>query len=239
MRSAGDLAELRPRVAGAQVLLDDQLLVGRGAARPGRPPAPNGSRDQRAICAGAKPSDAAQTSVPPRTTWMQTVSLPSAAPSADRIRARLDDGSADTRRSARPCSRVSWPRAEESISCPDSSAATSSGCVPDGSRSATTRPWRRTTIRSASRNIWSMSRLASRIVVPWARRLVISSSTCPASSTPSEAVGSSSTSSRGSLADRLGDCDQLALPAATASRSAASCPASGSPGSRSSDAAAA
>ena len=42
----------------------------------------------------------------------------------------------------------------------------SSGGCRAGSSSATTRPWRRTTMRSASRNIWSMSWLASRIVVP-------------------------------------------------------------------------
>ena len=70
------------------------------------------------------------------------------------------------------------------------------GLVRD-STSATIRPWRSTTIRSASRNIWSMSWQASRIVVPRSRRRAISCSTWADSMTPSEAVGSSSSSSRG------------------------------------------
>ena len=47
-----------------------------------------------------------------------------------------------------------------------------------GRTSATTRPCRSTTIRSASRNIWSMSWQASRTVVPCSRTPTISSSTC-------------------------------------------------------------
>ena len=50
-----------------------------------------------------------------------------AAPRADRIRLWLEPGSAETSRSVRPCSRVSWRRADESTSWPDSSATTSSG----------------------------------------------------------------------------------------------------------------
>ena len=46
---------------------------------------------------------------------MHSRSVLSAAPSADRISDRLDDGSAETSRSVSPCSRVSWRRAEESI----------------------------------------------------------------------------------------------------------------------------
>ena len=67
---------------------------------------------------------------------MHRRSVPSAAPSADKISDRLDDGSADTSRSARPCSRVSWRRAEASTCWPESSAATSSGWGSSGRRSA-------------------------------------------------------------------------------------------------------
>ena len=112
-----------------------------------------------------------------------------------------------------PCSRVSWRRAEVSICWPDSSATTSSGCVSVGRRSATIRPWRSTTMRSASRNIWSMSWQASMIVVPCSLRFMISASTCADSLTPSEAVGSSRASSRGLLAHRPRHRDQLPLPA--------------------------
>ena len=130
---------------------------------------------------------------------MHSCSVPRAAPSADRISDRLEEGSADTSRSARPCSRVSWRRAVESTGCPDSRATTSSGWVLSGSRSATIRPCRSTRIRSASRNIWSMSWHASRIVVPFSRSPAMSSSTWAASMTPSDAVGSSRASSRGWL----------------------------------------
>ena len=130
---------------------------------------------------------------------MHSRSLLSAAPSADKISDRLDDGSAETSRSVSPCSLVSWRRAEESTCWPESSATTSSGCVSPGRRSATMRPWRSTTMRSASRNIWSMSWQASKIVVLCSRRLMISSSTWADSLTPSEAVGSSRASSRGLL----------------------------------------
>ena len=61
----------------------------------------------------------------------------------------------------------------------------------------TTRPCRSTTIRSDSRNISPVSWQDSRIVVPCSRSRVISRSTSAASCTPSEAVGSSSSSSRG------------------------------------------
>ncbi len=134
---------------------------------------------------------------------MHSRSLPSAAPRADRISERLDDGSAEARRSASPCSRLSWRRADESTCWPATSAATSSGCTWSGSTSATIRPCRSTAIRSASRNIWSMSWQASRIVVPRSRNRAIRSSTWAASLTPSAAVGSSSSSSRGMRAIAL------------------------------------
>ena len=51
-----------------------------------------------------------------------------------------EDGSAATSRSASPCSRVSWRRAEESTDWPETSATTSSGCTSLGSTSVTTRP---------------------------------------------------------------------------------------------------
>src|SRR5580658_4587424 len=71
------------------------------AATPGGPPAgPRGSRDQAESSASGRPSEAAQFSVSPASRWMHRRSLPSAAPSADRISERLDDGSADTSRSA-------------------------------------------------------------------------------------------------------------------------------------------
>ena len=168
------------------------------AARPtGPPPGPNGSRAHGSSSPGVNPSDAAQNSVRSLTRWMHSRSLPSAAPSADRIRLRLEPGSAETRRSVSPCSLVSWRRALLSTCWPDSSATTSSGCVSAGRRSATIRPWRSTTMRSASRNIWSMSWQASKIVVPCSRRPMISSSTWADSLTPSAAVGSSRASSRG------------------------------------------
>ena len=123
---------------------------------------------------------------------MASRSLPSAAPSADRISESDEDGSAATSRPASPCSRVSWRRAEESTGWPETSATTSSGCTSLGETSVTTRPCRSTTIRSASRNISSVSCPDSRIVVPCARSRVISRSTSAASRTPSDAVGSSS-----------------------------------------------
>ncbi len=101
---------------------------------------------------------------------MQSRCTLSADPSADRISDRLEAGSAETSRSARPCSRVSWRRAEESIRWPDCSAATSSGWLEWGSSSPTTSPWRRTTIRSAIRNICSGSWLTSSTVVPRSRK---------------------------------------------------------------------
>ena len=108
---------------------------------------------------------------------MHSRSLPSAAPSADKISDRLDDGSAETSRSVSPCSRVSCWRAEESTCWPEISAITSSACASVVRRSPTIRPCRRTTMRSASRNIWSMSWQASKIVVPCRRSPRISSST--------------------------------------------------------------
>ena len=170
------------------------------AARPTGPPAgPAGSRAQAAASGGGRPSEAAQTSPSSVARWMHSRSADSAAPSADRISDRLDDGSAETSRSASPCSRVSWPRADELTCWPEISARTSSGCASSGRRSPTTRPWRSTTMRSASRNIWSMSWQAIMIVVPCPCSRVISSSTCRDSCTPSEAVGSSRSSSCGSL----------------------------------------
>ena len=95
---------------------------------PGRPAAaPTGRRDQAAICRLVNPSAAAHASAPPLATWMHAARTPSAEPSADRISDRLDDGSAEISRSASPCSRVSWRRAEESTCWPDCSAARSSG----------------------------------------------------------------------------------------------------------------
>ena len=116
-------AERRPGAARPDVLLDDRLLGGgrqadRAARRAEGQPGPCGL-----AAAGGRPSDAAQTSACSALRWMHSRSLPSAAPSADRISDRLDDGSADTRRSASPCSRVSWRRAEESTCWPDSSAS--------------------------------------------------------------------------------------------------------------------
>ena len=52
-------------------------------------------------------------------------------------------------------------------------------------------------MRSASRNIWSISWQASKIVVPCRFSPMISSSTWADSFTPSEAVGSSRASRRG------------------------------------------
>ena len=123
--------------------------------------------------------------------------LPRAAPSADKISDRLDDGSAETSRSVSPCSRVSCWRAEETGCRPEISAITSSGWASAVRTSPTIRPCRSTTMRLARRNIWSISWQASKIVVPCSRSLMISSSTCAASFTPSEAVGSSRASSRG------------------------------------------
>ena len=128
---------------------------------------------------------------------MHSRSVPSAAPSADRISDRLDDGSAETRRSARPCRRVSWRRADESTGWPDTSATTSSGWPESVGTSPATRPWRSTTMRSASRNICSTSWETIKIVVPCSRRLVISPSTWAVSVTPRDAVGSSRSSSCG------------------------------------------
>src|SRR3984957_8429931 len=70
------------------------------AASPTGPPAgPSGSSDHADSSGGARPSEAAQTSPDSASKWMHSRSLPSAAPSADRMRVRLDDGSADTSRS--------------------------------------------------------------------------------------------------------------------------------------------
>ena len=174
------------------------------AATPTGPPAgPTGSRDQAASSSGGRPSAAEQTSSSSARRWMHSRSLPRAAPSADRMSDRLDDGSADTSRSVSPCSRVSWRRAEESSSWPDSSAITSSGCTSAGMTSAATRPCRSTTMRSASRNIWSMSWQASKIPVPDSRSREIMPSTWADICTPRAAVGSSSSSIRGAAAIAL------------------------------------
>jgi hypothetical protein len=134
------------------------------AASPTGPPArPQGSIDQAESSASGRPSEAAQASVSPVRRWMHSRSLLSAAPSADRISDRLDDGSAETRRSTRPCSRLSWRRADESTCWPDTSATTSSGCTRSGSVS------------------WQ----ASTIVVPRCRSPAISSSTWADSVAPS------------------------------------------------------
>src|SRR5258708_2172705 len=87
----------------------------RTAARPTGPPAaPNGSRSQAASSASGMPSDAARTRVPSSGRWMASRSLPSAAPSADRISEGDEDGSAATSPPASPRSPASWRRAEES-----------------------------------------------------------------------------------------------------------------------------
>jgi len=124
------------------------------AATPAGPPAgPRGSWDHADSRASGRPSEAAHARESPVARWMHSRSLPSAAPSADRISERLDDGSAETRRSASPCRRVSWRRAVESTCWPATRAMTSSGWTWSGTTSAATRPCRSTTIRSASRNI--------------------------------------------------------------------------------------
>src|ERR1700749_4875718 len=93
----------------------------------GPPPAPDGSRDQAASTGVGTPKEAAHTSsgagyhsgvcasppsleaCPPGAgKWMHKRSLPSAAPSADRISDRLDDGSEEPSRPVSLCSRVSW-----------------------------------------------------------------------------------------------------------------------------------
>src|ERR1700749_418677 len=76
------------------------------AASPtGPPPAPDGSLDQAASTGVGTPNEAAHTSsgdgypsAPGAGKWMHKRSLPSAAPSADRISDRLDDGSEETSR---------------------------------------------------------------------------------------------------------------------------------------------
>ena len=61
------------------------------AARPTGPPAgPNGSLAHGSSWPGVKPSDAAQNRVRSATRWMHSRSLPSAAPSADKISDRLE-----------------------------------------------------------------------------------------------------------------------------------------------------
>ena len=196
------LADLASSVNGPQVVpactFSSMTGACPAAASPTGPPAgPQGSRDQACSSRGASPSDAAQTSDASSSRWMHSRSLPSAAPSADRISVRLLDGSADTSRPVSPCSRISCRRADESTSCPDTSATTSSGCTSLGDTSAMTRPCRSTTMRSASRNICAVSWQASSTVVPCSRTRMMSSSTSPDSCTPSDAVGSSSSSSRG------------------------------------------
>ena len=195
-------ADLASSAKGAQAAptCTSSSMIGHwaAAASPAGPPAgPSGRSDHGDSSGGASPSDAAQTSLESASKWMHSRSLPSAAPRADKISDRLDDGSADTSRSVRPCSRVSWRRAEASTSWPDTRATTSPGCTSLGATSATSCPCRSTAIRSASRNIWLMSWQASTIVVPCARTRAISSSTSADSCTPSDAVGSSSRSSRG------------------------------------------
>ena len=200
------LADLARSANGAQAVpactLSSMTGHSAAAASPTGPPAgPRGSRAHAASRGGARPSEAAQTSEESGASrWMDSRSLPSAAPSADRISDRLLDGSAETSRSVSPCSRVSWRRAEESTSWPDSSATTSPGCTSLGVTSAMSRPCRSTAMRSASRNIWLMSWQASTTVVPCSRTRAIRSSTSADSCTPSAAVGSSSSSSRGCCA---------------------------------------
>ncbi len=121
LATLADLASLgegRPGRSCLHVLLDNGALRGRGqpdrtAGRAQRQLGPGGQQRRRA--GPARPRTPAGT---PPSRWMHSRSLPSAAPSADRIRDRLDDGSADTSRSVRPCSRVSCRRAEASTSWP-------------------------------------------------------------------------------------------------------------------------
>src|ERR1700728_5469452 len=77
------------------------------AARPGGPPAgPQGSRDQASSNASGIPNDAAHTSASPVSRWMHSCPLPSAAPSADKMSERLDDGSAEAGGAAGCCRPV-------------------------------------------------------------------------------------------------------------------------------------
>ena len=62
--------------------------------------------------------------------------------------------------------RWSWRRAVESISMPDMSATRSARCTSIGDTSATTRPWRRTTIRSARPKTCSRSWVTSSMPAP-------------------------------------------------------------------------
>src|SRR5580698_4127275 len=180
------------------LMLSSMTGACRSAASPTGPPAdPNGSRAHASSSRSGTPKDAVLVSWPSSTRWMQSRSLPSAAPSADKISDRLEDGSEETSRPVSPCSRVSCRRAEEPTAWPAISAITSSGCTSSVLTSVTTRPCRSTTIRSDSRNISPVSWQDSRIVVPCSRSRVMSRSTSAASCMPSDAVGSSSSSSRG------------------------------------------
>ena len=147
----------------------------------GPPPTPNGSVAHCVSSSSGRPSDAVHASSAPAARWMQSRSDPRAAPSADKISDRLDEGSAATRRPVRPCSLVSWRRADESSLLAGQQRGDVVGAEQsEDSTSAATRPCRSTTIRSASRNIRSRSWQAITMVVDLSRSAAISSSTCAA-----------------------------------------------------------
>src|SRR6185437_3994548 len=126
---ATPVAAARP-LKGAQSACAFSAITVRwvAAASPAGPPlASIGSLVQRSSSASGSPSDAAHASSPPAARCMHNRSEPSAAPRADKISDRLDDESAATSFPVSPCNLVSWRRADESNSCPDSSALTSSG----------------------------------------------------------------------------------------------------------------
>ena len=90
------------------LMLSSMTGACRSAASPTGPPAaPNGSRAHASSSRSGTPKDAVLVSWPSSTRWMQSRSLPRAAPSADKISDRLEDGSEETSRPVSPCSRVS------------------------------------------------------------------------------------------------------------------------------------
>ena len=177
------------------------LLAGRRPARPGRRRRPNGSSAQASRSAGGQ----AELRRParrlgPSTQVDGTAARCRARPRASRGSAsRLEDGSAEARRSARPCRRLSWRRAEESVCWPEISARTSSGWDSAGSHvgddaavaqddDAVGEPEHLVDVVRGEQD----GRAAARA------RSAVSSSTWADSLTPSDAVGSSRISSRGS-----------------------------------------
>ena len=117
---------------------------------------------------------------------------------AETMRGSDAAGSTSESWSTRLRSRWSWRWAMESISMPDMRATTSARCTSIGDTSATTRPWRSTTMRSARLKTCSRSWVTSRMPAPASRISVMRRWTRSVSTTPSEAVGSSRMSRRGS-----------------------------------------